>query len=151
MRVEEMYYIVAEAMAMAGRVDEARSYLLSFVNEHRDPAYTIPAGVSPAQLRDMIWLQRRIEFWGEGINYFDAKRLEVGIHRAYKGSNCERYQHCIDMDGAYVGWTPGWNQAELNANPAIFHYNNPYTNPTTYYVFKSNDELRSYYGTEITE
>lgn len=63
MRVEEMYYIVAEAMAMAGRVDEARSYLLSFVNEHRDPAYTIPAGVSPAQLRDMIWMQRRIEFW----------------------------------------------------------------------------------------
>ena len=100
---------------------------------------------------DEYVFQKGIEFWGEGINYFDAKRLEVGIHRAYKGSNCERYQHCIDMDGAYVGWTPGWNQAELNANPAIFHYNNPYTNPTTYYVFKSNDELRPYYGTEITE
>lgn len=55
------------------------------------------------------------------------------------------------MDGVYVGWTPGWNQAELNANPAIYHYNNPYTNPTTYYVYKSNDEIKPYYGTEITE
>ena len=81
MRVEEMYYIVAEAMAMAGRVDEARSYLLSFVNEHRDPAYTIPAGVSPAQLRDMIWLQRRIEFWGEGLSFHDLMRLGKGVNR----------------------------------------------------------------------
>ena len=149
MRIEEMYYLKAEAALHTSGVPAAAKALEDIVKT-RNSAYTCTATTADAFLDEYVF-QKGIEFWGEGINYFDAKRLEVGIHRAYKGSNCERYQHCIDMDGAYVGWTPGWNQAELNANPAIFHYNNPYTNPTTYYVFKSNDELRPYYGTEITE
>ena len=149
MRIEEMYYLKAEAALHTLGVPAAAKALEDIVKT-RNSAYTCTATTADAFLDEYVF-QKGIEFWGEGINYFDAKRLEVGIHRAYKGSNCERYQHCIDMDGAYVGWTPGWNQAELNANPAIFHYNNPYTNPTTYYVFKSNDELRPYYGTEITE
>lgn len=81
MRVEEMYYIVAEAMAMNGDVSGARNYLLSFVNEHRDPGYTVAADVTPAQLRDLIWQQRRIEFWGEGLSYFDLMRLNKGVNR----------------------------------------------------------------------
>ena len=149
MRIEEMYFLKAEAALHTSGVPAAAKALEDIVKT-RNSAYTCTATTADAFLDEYVF-QKGIEFWGEGINYFDAKRLEVGIHRAYKGSNCERYQHCIDMDGAYVGWTPGWNQAELNANPAIFHYNNPYTNPTTYYVFKSNDELRPYYGTEITE
>ena len=149
MRIEEMYFLKAEAALHTSGVPAAAKVLEDIVKT-RNSAYTCTATTADTFLDEYVF-QKGIEFWGEGINYFDAKRLEVGIHRAYKGSNCERYQHCIDMDGAYVGWTPGWNQAELNANPAIFHYNNPYTNPTTYYVFKSNDELRPYYGTEITE
>ena len=31
--------------------------------------------------------------------------------------------------------TPGWNQAELNANPAIFDYNNPHTPQASLYVW----------------
>ena len=55
------------------------------------------------------------------------------------------------MDGVFVGWTPGWNQAELNANRAIYHYNNPYTNPSTYYYYDSNESFRPYYGVEIED
>ncbi len=147
MRIEEMYFLKAEAILHTTGVSAAATALEDIVKT-RNSTYTCTAATDAAFLDEYVF-QKGIEFWGEGINYFDAKRLEVGIHRAYKGSNCERYQHCLDMDGVYVGWTPGWNQAELNANPAIYHYNNPYTTPTTYYVFKSNDELRPYYGTEI--
>ena len=147
MRIEEMYFLKAEAILHTTGVSAAATALEDIVKT-RNSTYTCTAATDAAFLDEYIF-QKGVEFWGEGINYFDAKRLEVGIHRAYKGSNCERYQHCLDMDGVYVGWTPGWNQAELNANPAIYHYNNPYTTPTTYYVFKSNDELRPYYGTEI--
>ena len=147
MRIEEMYFLKAEAILHTTGVSAAATALEDIVKT-RNSTYTCTAATDAAFLDEYIF-QKGVEFWGEGINYFDAKRLEVGIHRAYKGSNCERYQHCLDMDGVYVGWTPGWNQAELNANPAIYHYNNPYTTPTTYYVFKSNDELGPYYGTEI--
>ena len=147
MRIEEMYFLKAEAILHTTGVSAAATALEDIVKT-RNSTYTCTAATDAAFLDEYIF-QKGVEVWGEGINYFDAKRLEVGIHRAYKGSNCERYQHCLDMDGVYVGWTPGWNQAELNANPAIYHYNNPYTTPTTYYVFKSNDELRPYYGTEI--
>jgi hypothetical protein len=111
----------------------------------RNNSYVCEATSNDAFIDEYIF-QKGVEFWGEGINYFDAKRLETGIHRAYLGSNSERYQHCLDMNGVFVGWTPGWNQAELNANPAIYRYNNPYTNPSTYYVYKSNDDFRPYYG-----
>mgnify|MGYP005851539873 CR=1 FL=1 len=149
MRVEEMYFLKAEAALHTSGVPAAARALEDIVKT-RNSEYTCTA-TTAADFLDEYVFQKGIEFWGEGINYFDAKRLEVGIHRAYKGSNCERYQHCIDMDGVYVGWTPGWNQAELNANRAIYFYNNPYTASATYYVYKSNDDLRPYYGTEITE
>lgn len=149
MRVEEMYYLKAEAALHTSGVATAAKALEDIVKT-RNSTYTCTATTADDFLDEYIF-QKGIEFWGEGINYFDAKRLETGIHRAYRGSNCERYQHCIDMDGVYVGWTPGWNQAELNANRAIYHYNNPYTTPTTYYTFKSNDDLRPYYGCEIED
>lgn len=149
MRIEEMYFLRAEAALHTSGVSAACAALEEIVKT-RNASYTCSMATADAFMDEYIF-QKGVEFWGEGVNYFDAKRLEVGIHRAYKGTNCERYQHCLDMDGVYVGWTPGWNQAELNANPAIYHYNNPYTNPTTYYVYKSNDEFRPYYGVEITE
>lgn len=147
MRVEEMYYLKAEATLHTSGVSAAASALEEIVKT-RNSAYTCTAASTDDFLDEYIF-QKGIEFWGEGINYFDAKRLEAGIHRAYLGNNCERYQHCLDMDGVFVGWTPGWNQAELNANRAIYHYNNPYTSPSTYYYYKANDEFRPYYGSEL--
>ncbi len=147
MRVEEMHFLKAEA-AMHTKGVSAAAAILTDIVKTRNSEYVCNAA-SVEEFMDEYTFQKAIEFWGEGINYFDSKRLELGLHRAYLGGNCERYQHAIDMDGVYVGWTPGWNQAELNANPAIFHYNNPYTNPSTYYVYKSNDEYRPYYGIDL--
>jgi hypothetical protein len=147
MRVEEMYFLKAEAALHNSGVAAAAGILQGIVKT-RNSSYVANVSTKEAFLDEYVF-QKGVEFWGEGINYFDAKRLEVGIHRAYPGNNNERYQYCINVDGAYVGWTPGWNQAELNANRAIFHYNNPYTAPASYYFYKSNDEFRPYYGTKI--
>ncbi|MCI2082288.1 MAG: RagB/SusD family nutrient uptake outer membrane protein [Bacteroidales bacterium] len=147
MRVEEMYFLKAEATLHTSGVAAADAALDEIVKT-RNSTYSCNAG-DAASFMDEYVFQKGIEFWGEGINYFDAKRLETGIHRGYLGTNCERYQHCLDMNGVFVGWTPGWNQAELNANQALYHYNNPYTSPSTYYYYKSNDEFRPYYGCDI--
>lgn len=149
MRVEEMYYLKAEAALHLSGVSAAATALEEIVKT-RNSTYSCTVSNAEDFIDEYVF-QKGIEFWGEGINYFDAKRLEVGIHRAYLGTSCERYQHCLDMDGVFVGWTPGWNQAELNANRAIYHYNNPYTNPSTYYYYDSNESFRPYYGVEIED
>lgn len=147
MRVEEMYFLKAEALLHTSGIAEA-SKALEDIIKTRNITYSFTAS-SAEDFIDEYTFQKGIEFWGEGINYFDAKRLELGIHRGYLGTNCERYQHALNMDGVFVGWTPGWNQAELNANQALYRYNNPYTNPSVYYFYKSNDEFRPYYGIDL--
>ena len=33
------------------------------------------------EVQEAIWNQRRIEFWGEGLSWFDIKRLNKGVNR----------------------------------------------------------------------
>ena len=147
MRVEEMHFLKAEAALHTQGVDAA-SGLLEDIVKTRNTEYTCDATTEEEFMKQYNF-QKQVEFWGEGVNYFDAKRLELGIHRGYYGTSCERYQQALDVDGVHLGWTPGWNQAELNANQAIYHYNNSYTNPSTYYFYKSNDEMRANYGKDL--
>jgi hypothetical protein len=147
MRVEEMYFIKAEALAHSQSLGAGKAALEEIVKT-RNSTYSCNASTLDAFIEEM-YFQKGIEFWGEGVPYFDAKRLERGIHRAYLGTNLERYQHGFDIDGPYTGMTPGWNQAELNANPAIFDYNNPHTPQASLYVWAGNDDFRPYYGCEI--
>ena len=149
MRVEEMHYLKAEAALHYKGVATANDLLENIVKT-RNSEYTCDAATAEEFMAQYNF-QKQIEFWGEGINYFDAKRLELGIHRGYKGTSCERYQQALVVDGVHLGWTPGWNQAELNANQAIYHYNNSYTNPNTYYFYKSNDEMRPFYGEPLED
>lgn len=86
MRVEEMYLIEAEATA---HYDAAtgKSLLQSFM-ANRDPAYTVPAA---NDLIDEIIFQKRIEFWGEGVIFYDLKRLNIGMHNGDTGTNAPRW------------------------------------------------------------
>ncbi len=149
MRVEEMHFIKAEAEMHTKGVATAKATLESLIKT-RNPQYTCKA-TSEADFIEELAYQKAIEFWGEGRNYFDAKRLELGIHRGYKGTSVERYNNAQDMNGVYCGWTPGWNTGELNTNKALVGYNNPYTNPTTFRtaVFADNAELSQYYGCDL--
>lgn len=80
MRVEEMHYIYAEATAMSGNPSGAKTYLENFVKTYRNPAYSTSA-TSAEDLQNEIWNQRRVEFWGEGLSYFDIMRLKKNIDR----------------------------------------------------------------------
>lgn len=79
MRNSEFYLIAAEAYARES--DSRASAVFSEFMSHRDPSYSAPATV------ENILLQRRIEFWGEGFEFFDLRRLGLGITRIYDGTN----------------------------------------------------------------
>ena len=81
MRVEEMYLIEAEATAMAG--GNGAALLTSFVNQYRDPAFSV--GSSAAEVQEECFRQRRVELFGEGRIYFDYLRLHKGCDRVGGG------------------------------------------------------------------
>lgn len=148
MRVEEMYFIKAEATYHTQGAGAAANVLVPLI-QTRNPQYT--GDKLAANFMDEFNFQKQIEFWGEGINFFDAKRQALGLHRAYKGTNVATRSHAINVDGVFTGWTPGWNQAELNGNPAIFNYNNPYTNPSQYYAAIDQTWLDANYGAPLED
>lgn len=80
MRVEEMYLIQAEALAMSGNPTEAAAILKSFVQTYRNPAYDLTAATAE-EVQNAVWYQRRLELWGEGFSYFDLLRLKKGVNR----------------------------------------------------------------------
>ena len=80
MRASEMELIIAEGKAMGGNLGEGKTALETWVQTYRDPDFVSKAS-SAEELQDEIWLQRRIEFWGEGISWFDLMRLEKPIIR----------------------------------------------------------------------
>lgn len=83
MRVEEMYYILAEATGMQN-LESGKQLLDQFVIEYRDPEFA-SAATTPAEFQDEVWKQRRIEFWGEGMSYYDMLRLKKPLDRVGGG------------------------------------------------------------------
>lgn len=79
MRIEEMYLIKAEAEAMSG--GNGKATLESFVQTYRDPSYVC----NNADVQEEVFHQRRIELWGEGLNWFDIMRLNKGVDRRGAG------------------------------------------------------------------
>lgn len=84
MRVEEMYLIEAEAAGMLA-LGDGKSLLENFVKT-RQPDYTSSA-MSQVQFQEEVYKQKRIELWGEGLVFFDTKRLDKGMNRGYAGTN----------------------------------------------------------------
>lgn len=100
MRVEEMYFIEAEAKAHTSGTD-GKQAIESFMKQYRYQSYTCPATDNQGVV-DEIFLQKRIEFWGEGITFYDFKRLNKGVTRAYEGSNWPQSQRFNTVG------RPGW-------------------------------------------
>ncbi|MDE7153767.1 MAG: RagB/SusD family nutrient uptake outer membrane protein [Muribaculaceae bacterium] len=84
MRIEEMYYIAAEGMAMSGQLAEATQFISDFEKAYRNPSFVCLA-TTPADFQEMIWNKRRVEFWGEGLAYFDLQRLKKNVNRLQAG------------------------------------------------------------------
>lgn len=114
MRLEEMVLLNAEANARLENDDEAIEALKKLL-ELRIEDYSYVDALSGQDLLDEIYLQTRIELWGEGKTYLAVKRLEKTVTR---GSN-HRY-----LPGESFSWdsdelTFPIPQAELLNNPAI--------------------------------
>lgn len=122
MRIEEMYFIEMEAQAQLKGMEEGKKLLKKFMTEYRDASYSRNPGTMSDFLTEML-LQKRVEFWGEGILLFDYKRLDMGITRGYPGSN-----HAGVFKYNTVGRSPQWNivitRAEFQSNTAINDSNN---------------------------
>jgi len=112
MRAAEMYLIEAEALAHQGREADA-AIALARLMANRDPAWAAQS----VTVED-VYLQRRIELWGEGFGYFDLKRLNKGIDRNYEGSNhLTGYKHTVPaQDPAWIYQIP---LVELQENKYI--------------------------------
>ena len=124
MRLEEMYFDLFEALAHTDGVATATARLQSFVRTYRDAAYTCSAATLDEFIQ-ALKIQRRIEFWGEGINYFDYKRLKLPIKRS-QSSNFPSGM-ALDTRAGYVA--PWMNyyipENEKDQNPAIILNPNP--------------------------
>ncbi len=122
MRIEEMYFIEIEAQAQLKGLEEGKRLLSDFMKKYRDSSYSRNPGTMQDFLTELL-LQKRVEFWGEGILLFDYKRLDMGITRAYPGSN-----HAGVFKYNTVGRSPQWNivitRAEFQSNTAINDTNN---------------------------
>lgn len=122
MRVEEMHFIRMEAKAQMGEVAAAVADLSEFISTHRDPRYEF-APATTEEVIDEIFNHKRIEFWGEGLNYFDYKRLNKPVTRNYEGTNVpERYRfntttrpawmNFVFVKNAYDGKLQDWNNPD---------------------------------------
>lgn len=122
MRIEEMYFIEIEAQVQLKGLEEGKRLLSDFMKKYRDSSYSRNPGTMQDFLTELL-LQKRVEFWGEGILLFDYKRLDMGITRAYPGSN-----HAGVFKYNTVGRSPQWNivitRAEFQSNTAINDKNN---------------------------
>ncbi|WP_290790541.1 RagB/SusD family nutrient uptake outer membrane protein [Flavihumibacter sp. UBA7668] len=83
MRADEFYLLNAEAKAQNGKDGEARQVLKNYLAE-RMPDTDYLDALSGDALKDEIYKQTRIEFWGEGKSYLALKRSKKAVTR---GSN----------------------------------------------------------------
>ena len=116
MRIEEMYLIMAEAQAMGGNTGTGKSTLESLIQSYRDPEYTCTAA-SAADIQDEIYRQRRIEFWGEGLIWFDIMRLNKDIDRRGAGYPQPTSVYYIPAGSNVLLWRIPQN--EINSNQAL--------------------------------
>lgn len=101
MRVEEMYFIDAEATANVDGVAQGATILRNFLNAYRytDGSYKLSTN-NLDSFTDELFIQKRIEFWGEGIVFFDYKRLKKPVLRTQNSNYTDSFGQ--DSKDGYV-------------------------------------------------
>lgn len=110
-RVSEIYLIEAEALAQQGKTAEAAD-ILNTLLKNRITDYS---PVATATVED-VFLQKRIECWGEGVIFYDYRRLNKPVNRSYEGSN-----HMVKIDLKADSWKYIYQipQGEIDSNSEI--------------------------------
>ena len=117
MRIEEMHLIKAEADGMAGN----NATLVEFVKTYRDPNYSF-SGTTPTAIQEEVFRQRRIELWGEGLNWYDVMRLNKGVDRRGAGYPNATMVFNIPAGSDILLWRVP--EAEIQANPSMTEADN---------------------------
>ena len=127
MRIEEMYFIEMEAKLATEGLTSAQNHLNDFMQAYRYEGYDcyLKTLSKEAFIKEMM-LQKRIEFWGEGILIYDYKRLDQGITRGYEGTNIPSIAR-YNSDGRSPQWNIVVTRGEYQSNKGIRHpeHNNP--------------------------
>ena len=126
MRVEEMYFIEAEAKAHEN-LGEGIRLLNEFMNNYRIVGGSYDCtnmSSSVENFTNELMLQKRIEFWGEGIVMFDMKRLDMSTRRGYVGTNSPA-SYRLNTEGRAPYWNFVISRGETQNNPVIATQNNP--------------------------
>ena len=127
MRVEEMYFIEAEATAQAGDIAGGIRLLNEFMTSYRmmnGAVYDCSARSTLKSFVNELMLQKRIEFWGEGIVMFDMKRLDMSSKRGFVGTNAPA-SYRLNVEGRAPYWNFVIGRNEVQNNTAIVGKNNP--------------------------
>lgn len=86
LRSEEAHFCLAEIYAHQNKLDDALA-TLSNVMTIRDAQYAYAGAKNKADVISEINLQKRIEFFGEGLEYLDNRRLNIPVDRTMKDTN----------------------------------------------------------------
>ena len=124
MRIEEMYFIEAEATGLAQGVGAGVAKLNSFMKSYRQPDYNFSTGDLRSFQLELL-TQMRIEFWGEGNAFPSAKRIKPDIIQNYDGTNAPGDIFKINMKGIKPNWNLVIPIDEMEANVALEGLNNP--------------------------
>jgi tetratricopeptide (TPR) repeat protein len=130
MRVEEMYFIEAEAAAHQSAA-QGKQLVEAFMKQYRDPQYSCNVSSTDDVVEEIVF-QKRVELWGEGQSFFDIKRLNYSVTRGYTGTNVTDELARLNTNGrpAWMNWVI--TQAEYESNEALVGMNNP--DPTDKYT-----------------
>ena len=106
---------------------EGKRLLETFMKSYRDPQYVC----SNSDVVEEAVFQKRVEFWGEGLTFFDVKRLNMSVTRGYPGTNF------FDTARLNTNGRPAWMnmsvvRQESDNNAALVGFGNP--DPTDFYI-----------------
>ncbi|HBK30332.1 MAG TPA: hypothetical protein DDZ78_01745, partial [Porphyromonadaceae bacterium] len=88
LRAAEAYYIKAESEVRTNDIEAAKKTLDLISNARaKSGTHSYTWASTPEALLDQIFVQKRIELWGEGHALFEFNRLEKTIDRTYQGTN----------------------------------------------------------------
>lgn len=122
MRIEEMYFIEAEAAAHLN-ASEGKQLVEDFMKTYRYDSYVCNVS-STEDVVDEIVFQKRVELWGEGQAFFDIKRLNMPVIRKYENTNFrEDAQFNTTSRPAWMNYCIV--RGEKNNNEALVDYENP--------------------------
>ena len=90
LRSEEAYLMKIEALAHKGSNDAVKELNEFMKTRQPDYEYTFS---NKADLIEEIIYQKRVEFWGEGLEYIDNRRLNIPVDRTDETWGAENNNH----------------------------------------------------------